>query len=275
MEQSKTHLIVFGNEKGGTGKSTLAMHVVVCLLRQGRTVGLIDLDSRQRTLTRFLENRVQFIQRERLSLPLPQCITVPRSQASSVKEQVAEEQERLEKALDKFRGHCDFIAVDCPGSYTTLSRLAHAVADTLVTPMNDSFIDLDLLGQVNADTWQVDHLSHYAEMVFESRKFRSATGRPPTDWIVTRNRLSTLASQNNRRMEKAIAALQKRILFRALPGLSERVIYRELFPKGLTMMDLDQIESFGKLQMSHVAARNEVYGLVNGLNLPQRKADAA
>jgi chromosome partitioning protein len=30
------HLIVVGNEKGGSGKTTIAMHVAVALLKEGR-----------------------------------------------------------------------------------------------------------------------------------------------------------------------------------------------------------------------------------------------
>ncbi|MDX1570863.1 MAG: division plane positioning ATPase MipZ [Xanthomonadales bacterium] len=264
------HTIVFGNEKGGTGKSTLAMHVVVCLLDQGRRVGVIDLDSRQRSISRFLENRRAYLDRTGLALVEPVSVTVQRSEAHDTRAGRREEQQALQAALDRLRGHVDLVVIDCPGSHTYLSQLAHALADTLVTPMNDSFIDLDLLGQVNPDNWQVERLSHYAEMVWESRKFRSASELPPMDWVVTRNRLATLDSINNRRVDSALEALQKRIMFRYVPGLSERVTYKELFPKGLTMMDLGNVPESGKLTLPQVAARNEVRNLVAALNLPER-----
>ena len=267
MAKSSTPIIVFGNEKGGTGKSTLAMHVVIRLLDRGYRVGLIDLDSRQQSISRFLENRARFIDRSGCSLPTPEHLMVHGSSKNNIEDQQLEEQSKLESALDDFRHRVDFIVMDCPGSYTYLSRLAHALADTLVTPINDSFVDLDLLGRVDPESYQVERLSHYSELVWESRKLRSASEKPPTDWVVTRNRLAMLDSINNRRVDAALAALQKRIMFRYVPGLHDRVIYRELFPKGLTMMDLNRVPEMGKLTASQVAARNEVRTLVRLLNL--------
>ncbi|MDJ0655131.1 MAG: division plane positioning ATPase MipZ [Xanthomonadales bacterium] len=262
-----SHVIVFGNEKGGTGKSTLAMHVTVCLMEKGHRLGVIDLDLRQRSVSRYLENRREFSDRGAATLSIPELARVESSTLDTVLEREAQEQTRLQRALDRLREQCDFIIIDCPGSHTYLSRLAHALADTLVTPINDSFVDLDLIAQVDADTYQVGRLSHYAELVWESRKFRSAGQLPPTDWVVTPNRMSTLNSHNSERVDAALKALQKRIMFRYVPGLSERVIYRELFPKGLTMMDLNQVPDMGLTQMSHVTARHEVRQLVHQLNL--------
>ena len=264
-----THTIVFGNEKGGTGKSTLAMHVAVCLLARGHTVGVIDLDSRQRTTSRFLENRQRYMERAGRALCQPQLVTVQRTTDGDAASQRTADQQALQTALEGLNDQVEYLIIDCPGSHTYLSQLAHALADTLVTPMNDSFVDLDLLGQVDPESWQVERLSHYAEMVWDSRKYRSASARGPTDWIVTRNRLASLDSINNRRVDAALDALQKRIMFRYVPGLSERVIYKELFPKGLTMMDLQAVPEFGQLTLPQVTARNEVRSLVSALRLPE------
>lgn len=264
-----THIVVFGNEKGGTGKSTLAMHVIVCLLERGHTVGVIDLDSRQRTLSRYLENRVRYCEASGADLPIPEAIALDQSTLDNMKMREQLEQGLLRGYLNRFDGKVDFIAIDSPGSYTYLSRMAHALADTLVTPINDSFLDLDLIGRFDPDSLQVEQLSHYAAVVEESRKHRQAGKRPPIDWVVARNRLATLASKNNQRVHTALMALQDQVKFRNVPGLFERVIYRELFPKGLTMLDLDKIDEFGKLRISHVTARNEVRALVDSLKLPE------
>jgi len=97
-------------------------------------------------------------------------------------------------------------------------------------------------------------------------------GARPVDWVVMRNRLSSLAARNKRDMGTVIEALAKRIGFRTATGLSERVIYRELFLSGLTLLDLKRGASGGKtgpsMTMSHVAARQEVRDLVAALNLP-------
>lgn len=267
MEETHSHYLVFGNEKGGTGKSTLAMHVVVCLLERGHKVAVIDLDSRQRSISRYLENRANYLAANGHELPMPAFVSIPQSQQPSVRERESEEQNALLAQLERFKGQVRYIVIDCPGNDTYLSRLAHALADTLVTPMNDSFIDLDLLGEVDADNYQVQRLSHYTDMVWDSRKFRGASGKPPLDWVVTRNRLATLDSHNNQRVHAALEALQKRIMFRYVPGLYERVIYRELFPKGLTMLDLEELDELGRKQLSHVSARFEVRKLVDELNL--------
>ena len=268
-------MIVFGNEKGGTGKSTLAMHVLVCLLGKGCKVGVIDLDIRQRSVSRYLENRAAFISRSRVALPMPQSISLEDCSPTNVGERSAHDQRIFQSALDELRGKVEFIVIDCPGSYSYLSQLAHALADTLVTPMNDSFVDMDLLAQVEPESYQVAKLSHYAEMVWNGRKFRSASELPPMDWVVTPNRVATLSSRNNVRVDAALNALQKRLMFRHVPGLSERVIYRELFPKGLTMMDIREIPGMGLTQVSHVAARYEVRELVQSLNLPEKASVAA
>ena len=65
------HIIVVGNEKGGSGKSTTSMHVATALARMGHRVGALDLDVRQRSFGRYLENRMAFAQREGLALPIP------------------------------------------------------------------------------------------------------------------------------------------------------------------------------------------------------------
>ena len=264
MDKKDAHIIVLGNEKGGTGKSTLAMHIIVGLLELGKKVAVIDLDSRQKSVARYLQNRQAFIANSGEQASMPDFMVINQSDAGVIKDREAEEQNNLLRGLEQFKKDVDFIVIDCPGNDTYLSRLAHALADTLVTPLNDSFIDLDLLGEVTADDFTVKKLSFYSEMVWDSRKYRSASGKPPMDWVVVRTRLASLDSRNNKRVHKALDALQKRVMFRYVPGLYERVIYKELFPSGLTILDMKEVTN-----MSHVAARQEVRSLVDSLNLPE------
>ncbi len=263
---SSPHFVVLGNEKGGTGKSTLAMHVIVHLLQNDRSVGVIDLDSRQGSLTRYLDNRKAFGKEHGLTLQMPFYKLIKRSKLDSTRETEDEERGWLEQAIREM--DAEIVIIDCPGNDTWLSRVAHTYADTLLTPINDSFVDLDLIGQVNVDGSKVIKLSYYSELVWDCRKARNMNDRVSTDWVVTRNRLASLTSKNNRRVERALESLRQKIDFRLVPGLSERVIYRELFPKGLTMMDFGKVSQIGKMQMSHVTARQEVRRLVESLNLP-------
>ncbi|MEM8986283.1 MAG: division plane positioning ATPase MipZ [Pseudomonadota bacterium] len=263
-----SHVIVVGNEKGGSGKSTTAMHVVIALCRAERSVGVIDLDLRQKSLTRYLENRTAYMEEKGVGLPMPALRTVAASALDSKKQAEAEETDRLQAALISLKD-CDFIVLDCPGSDTHLSRRGHAHADTILTPMNDSFVDFDLLARIDPETDKVIGPSVYAEMVWEARKRRALTGsRQGIDWVVMRNRLSATNARNKVKVGKKLEELAKRIGFRFAHGFGERVIYRELFPLGLTLLDLGGRGSPVKLTMSHVTAKHEVRRLIKALELP-------
>ncbi len=262
------HVIVIGNEKGGAGKSTVAIHLAVALLRMGKSVGVIDLDLRQASLTRYLKNRAQWRRSRDLPLPMPIIGEVEASKARDLDDAEAEEAKAWSGALADLKGRCDFIIVDSPGSDTHFARLAHASADTLVTPINDSFVDFALLADVDPDSFAIGKPSVYAEMVWECRKQKAMTDKKTLDWVVMRNRVSMLDARNKRRVGKGLKALSERIGFRLAPGFSERVIYRELFPSGLTLIDLTESGSSMPFTMSHVAARQELRELVIVLKLP-------
>jgi chromosome partitioning protein len=72
---------------------------------------------------------------------------------------------------------------------------------------------------------------------------------------------------NKEKMEKALTTLAKRIGCRVAPGFHERVIFRELFPRGLTLLDLRDI-GVKQLNISNVAARQELRDLIKALDLP-------
>jgi chromosome partitioning protein len=257
----RAHIVVVGNEKGGTGKSTVSMHLVVSLMEMGLRVGSIDLDARQATFSRYIENRQAWIARNGQDLPMSQHVGIPPTgdQAADLA--------RLDEVLVQLL-ELDVIVIDTPGSDHYLSRAGHSHADTLITPLNDSLVDLDVLAKVDPATLRILHPSHYSEMVWETMKQRALRGeRRPIDWIVLRNRLSTLDARNKRDMEKLLADLSKRIRFRLAPGLSERVIYRELFLDGLTLLDLQRGLKGVEMRMSDVAARQELRALVDAVGL--------
>ncbi len=264
----KTHVIVVGNEKGGSGKSTTAMHIVVSLLKADYKVAVIDLDARQKSLGRYLENRQNYAKTHGLKLSMPEVHILQKTETGTVDEIEAQDLVRFNGLVEKLRGTVDVILFDCPGSDTYLSRIAHMTADTLLTPINDSFVDLDLLAKVDADTYKVEKLNLYSEMVWEARKQRTLKDRGVIDWAVMRNRTSALNAKNKQRVHDALTELQKRVAFRYIAGLSERVIYRELFPKGLTLVDFKASQKGVKITMSHVAARQEIRRLMDDLNIP-------
>ncbi|HUF87699.1 MAG TPA: division plane positioning ATPase MipZ [Thermohalobaculum sp.] len=258
---------MLGNEKGGSGKSTTAMQIFVALARAGHRVGALDLDPRQQSFFRYLDNREAHARRIGTSLRMPRRVRIEPSQAP-LREAAAEaDRAQLAQALADLSADCAFVVVDTPGAATPLSEAAHAAADTLITPINDSLVDFDLLGRVDPECGRVIGPSIYSEMVWKARQRRAAQGRRPIDWVVLRNRLATLDSRNRRRVGEVMEDLARRIGFRIVPGLSERVIFRELFLNGLTLLDLEEDGPI-ELTMSHVAARQEVRELMRALNLP-------
>lgn len=264
------HIIVVGNEKGGSGKSTTALHVIVGLMRDGRRVGAIDTDARQGTLSRFVERRQKTAEKTGANLPIPVVKPVLPSQAVSVAFAQDQERQAISDAFEDLRTTCDAIVVDTPGSDTHLSRVAHARADTLITPLNDSFVDLDVLATVDPESLEILRPSTYAEIVWEQRKRRAIADRGSIDWIVMRNRLSALDARNKRDMGDLLERLARRIGFRLLNGFGERVIFRELYLMGLTLMDLRDNAVAGGLTMSHLAARQEVRCLLDAIDLDGR-----
>lgn len=274
VKSQPARVIVVGNEKGGAGKSTVSMHLIVALMRMGKSVGAIDLDVRQRTLSRYLENRIRWMQSTGSKLMLPVIERVEASTQRDLDRAESEESARLTASLTKLKETCDYVVIDSPGGDTYLSRMAHLNADTLITPMNDSFVDFDLLGEVNPQTYEVLGPSLYAEMVWACRKKKAQVSRRPIDWIVMRNRMSPVEARNKQKVGEALDALAKRSGFRLAPGLSERVIFRELFPSGLTLLDLSEQGSNVSFTMSHVAARQELRDLMIVLRLPDLEGEA-
>ncbi len=261
------HIIVVGNEKGGAGKSTVSMHVATALARMGFRVGGLDLDLRQRTFGRYVENRKNFCTKQELSLPSPTYHELPEIDPATVQDGENIYDLRLSAAVAQLEPNNDFILIDCPGSHTRLSQVAHSLADTLVTPLNDSFVDFDLLAHIDGEGEKITGPSVYSEMVWNARQLRAQAGLKPIDWIVLRNRLGAQQMVNKEKMGKALERLAKRIGFRTGPGFNERVIFRELFPRGLTLLDLRDI-GVKQLNISNVAARQELRELLKTLDLP-------
>jgi chromosome partitioning protein len=265
----RAHVIVVGNEKGGSGKSTTAMHLIAALMGLGRSVASIDADVRQRSLTRYLDNRRAH------AAAAGRALAIPEHEAFEGDADPADPhlQERFVATIRRFGDIHDVVVIDTPGNDTPLTRVVHSHADTLITPVNDSFIDLDVLARVEGpgdtgiEKLKVIGPSHYSEMVWNARKQRAARDGGSVDWIVMRNRLSSLDAHNKRRVEHVLAELSRRFGFRQLPGFGERVVYRELFPSGLTLMDLGETAGGDPLTLSHVAARQEVRALVEALRV--------
>src|ERR1700755_2501711 len=261
-QSGSAHVVVLGNEKGGSGKSTTALHIAVALLKAGQRVATIDLDCRQQSFTRYINNRHAWGRRTGLDLEIPVHCCIKLGETMQIADNENSEFQQFMDAVSAVERSFDFIVIDTPGSDSYLMRLAHSMADTLVTPINDSFLDFDVLGTV-------DPATYYAEMVRDTRRKRRQVDGASTDWIVVRNRLSMLGSRNKQLVADGLKDLSLRMGFRAIDGFAERVVYREFFPRGLTALDeLDEATLGTRPSMGHVTAREEVTGLLRQLKLP-------
>jgi chromosome partitioning protein len=268
-QSGSAHVVVLGNEKGGSGKSTTALHIAVALMKAGQRVATIDLDCRQQSFTHYIDNRRAWANRTGLGLELPVHRCIKLGQTMQIADNESSEFQQFADAVIAVEHAFDFIVIDTPGSDSYLMRLAHSMADTLVTPINDSFLDFDVLGTVDPATYSVTGESHYAEMVRDTRRKRRQVDGASTDWIVVRNRLSMLGSRNKQLVADGLNELSLRLGFRAIDGFAERVVYREFFPRGLTALDdLDEATLGTRPNMGHVTAREEVTSLLRQLKLP-------
>jgi chromosome partitioning protein len=263
------HVVVLGNEKGGSGKSTLAMHVAAALMDVGQRVATFDLDSRQKSFTRYVEFRRDWAKRTRVDLKIPTHACIARAATPKLDDNDAIEAAQFAQALAAIEQSHDFVVIDTPGADTQLTRLAHSLADTLITPLNDSFVDFDVLGQLDPINLVVTGEGPYAQMVRDARRRRREIDCVRMDWVVVRNRMSQAGSRQGGLVGEGLEQLAAQLGFRCVEGFAERVIYRELFPRGLTALDavVDGVPGAAP-DPARAGVQQEVLRLVEGLKLP-------
>ena len=249
----RSHIIVFANEKGGVGKSTTAFHTCIALCNTGARVAALDLDLRQLTMDRALSAREDSAREYGVELPGPERILL--AQAT---------ENELETKIRMAQTQCSFVVVDVGGHDSPIARRAIYLADTIVTPVNDSFIDLDMLGRIDPRTGELKTLGTFARLVEHLKEPGLRFRENPLDWVVMQNRSRSLATKNERKVYEALASIAPVAGFRLIPGLRERVVYRELFPLGLTLFDVEKIPDLGRPQP---AARDEIYAMLDALDL--------
>jgi chromosome partitioning protein len=276
MAQQGVHVIVVGNEKGGSGKSTTAFHLAIYLLYEGYRVASLDVDSRQQTLTHYVRNRRDWARKHGLDIPHPTHFHLPLARGDSTRENNRQEFDLFRQAVGEVEHDADFLVIDTPGFDTNLTRLAHSLADTLITPVNDSLIDLNVMAHFDPVTGEPREMSHYSRLVQRARTERASIDGKSIDWVLVRNRISMLSSRNMRQVQTMLERVAARLGCRVADGIAERVIFRSLFPTGLTVFDpLDQDLLGGVPSLSHMSARQEYRTLALALNLPVRDKHGA
>ena len=254
ISNSKAHIIVIGNEKGGTGKSTLALHLAVKLMLENFKIAVIDLDGRQGSLSKYIANRRKFCNKNTINLPTPvHYVFEPLPDKSNRQE--------VEKLIKELSTKFDAVIIDTPGSKNYLFELAHQYPHTLITPIGDSLVDLAAIADFDTDTGEITHAGHYAEFVWDTKKKLAAKGLPYLNWVVCGNKISPIRSNNKNIVFAKLENLAKLYGFRFTPGLKDRVIYKELFLDGLTVLDLAREELRRRMTISHLAAKMELNNL--------------
>lgn len=263
---NNSYVIVVGNEKGGSGKSTLSIHLAIAYLYAGYKVATIDLDGRQGTLTHYIENRIRYANDNHLKLPMPEHLVVTPSQFSN-KRSSAEDEEQLDAEIQDLKKEYDIIIIDTPGTFSHLSNAGHKNADILITPVNDSLVDIDVIANIDPYTKKIISESQYTNNIRDIQKKRKELGKQDLRWIVLRNRISHIDAKNKREIDAILKLLQTEIGFTYISGIGERVVYREMFLKGLTILDLMEIGK-DEISLSHIAAKNELLTILNTINIP-------
>lgn len=254
ITRTKSHIIVFANEKGGVGKSTTAFHICIALCNAGAKVAALDIDLRQLTLDRALNARAESAREYGVDLPGPRQILLAQSTEAE-----------LEAKIRMAQIECAFIVIDVGGHDSPIARRAISLADTIVTPVNDSFIDLDMLGRIDPRSGELKTLGTFTRLVAHLREPGLAVRAQPIDWVVMQNRARGMTTKNEVKFLTALTNIAPEAGFRLIPGLRERVVYRELFPIGLTLFDLPLIPKLGRAQ---TAARAEISAMIEALKLP-------
>lgn len=268
-DSKRAYVFVFGNEKGGAGKTTCCMHLISSLLMQGYKAASIDVDSRQHSLTSYINNRHAYNKKNPdKPVLMPQHFHVAESEKTEQSERENDYKARFEQMLSQAKTEAEYIVIDTPGNNSYLSKLAHSYADTIITPVNDSFIDLSVMAEISADDLTIVSPSIYSQMVWEQKMRRAKRDQKSINWIVVRNRLSNLDAVNKRKVGQVLTQLAKRVSFKIAPGFSERVIFRELFLQGLTLLDLKIANYDRAFSVSHVAARQELRDFLSYLEIP-------
>jgi len=264
------YIFVVGNEKGGVGKTTCCMHLISYLLSRNLRVASIDADHRQGSLSTYVKNREKHnLANPDVKIPESVHFVAKESSLSDIQEKENQEKEFFEEIISNAKSISDVIVIDTPGSNTYISRLAHSYADTIITPINDSFVDMDVLAKIDSATMKVISPSIYSEMIWKQKMERAARDGFSIEWIVVRNRLNNVDAQNKKNVFTVLNELSKRVSFKIAPGFTERVIFKELFLHGITLLDVGKAAYAKAFTPSNVAARQELRGFMSYIDVEQ------
>ncbi len=256
----RARIITFANEKGGVGKSTLAFHTCISLARAGHKVLAIDLDRRQRSLERALDNREATARSLGVDLPMPRHLVLAHQSGAMLAQEISR------AGVD-----CDTIVIDAPGHDSPIARRAIAMADKLITPVNPTFVDLDSVARFSAGSLKLARLGPFAETVSQLRQARLQHGFPATDWMLVKNRVRRAEKRQLARFNRAVDQLPDALDLTVTQGLSERVGYRDLFLFGLTHADCASLPGLANVKVHAATEMEDLLDEIGVVRLDEQK----
>ena len=264
-ERQSGRIIVFSNLKGGTGKSTTALSVIVGLLRRGKSVASLDLDMDQEALARYLFNRTRFAKLTKLRIGMPNHHRFTEIDPGGNGAELSTRLDILSGLIDNLVAENDYLVIDCPSLDNPLTRAVTARADVLTSPVNESFLDIDVIGEVRGSPPTVTRVGPFAEMIGAEMQRRRDEGIDPLEWIVVRNRRNPTATRHTAAIGTVLGELSRNLSFRVTDGFVDRLIFRELFLVGLSILDLRKDDPLIASNSSHRSAYEEASNLLQSV----------